>query len=84
MRGKEIPEDPWRAENYDFWTEKGEFNNFDENLNIKEIFKHLPILRFIEPIIDETFNEIKRVNPKLLAFRYKVAIHLLQKYCKKN
>jgi len=68
FEGKEIPEDPWRAENYDFWTEKGEFNNFDENLNIKEIFKHLPILRFIEPVIDETFNEIKRVNPKIIGF----------------
>ena len=58
FEGKEITEDLWRAENYDF-DRKGEFNNFDENLNIKETFKHLPILRFIEPLIDETFNEIK-------------------------
>ncbi len=68
FNGSVMPEDPWRAENYDFWTEKGEFNNFDENLNIQEIFKHLPILKFIEPIIDETFNEIKRVNPKIVGF----------------
>lgn len=62
-----FPEDPWRAENYDIWSEKGEFSILEKQ-NIDQIYEANSILKFLKPIIDETINQFKKTNPKIVGF----------------
>ena len=66
-----FPEDPWRAEHYDFWIEKNP--NPDNDTKISEVddfinsqYEQLPILKFLEPILNETVEEIKKKKPKIV------------------
>ena len=64
-----FPEDPWRAEHYDFWIEKNP--NPDNDTKVSEVddfinsqYEQLPILKFLEPILNETVEEIKKEKTK--------------------
>ncbi len=71
LKKHKFPEDPWRAEHYDFWIEKNPNPQNDKNISevdhfINSQYEQLPILKFLEPILNETIEEIKKKKPKIV------------------
>ena len=71
LNNNKFPEDPWRAEHYDFWTEKD--LDIKKNSNLSDLenyinaqYEKLPIIKFLEPILNETIEEIKKKKPKIV------------------
>ena len=67
INNETFPEDPWRAENYDIWSEKGDFLQL-QNQTIQEIYKSNSILKLLKSIIDETIDQFNKAKPKIVGF----------------